>query len=93
MSQKKCFPDNFKLSHVVPIPKTAAPKQLGYFQFRSFLNNIKMFVKLLKNKMLDFINKNNLLTSEKFGFTTNSSIEQAIAAIYDMCLDNLENKS
>ena len=42
--------------------------------------------------MLNFINKNNLLASEQFGFTTNSSTEQAITTIYDKFLDNLDYK-
>ena len=42
--------------------------------------------------MLNFINKNNLLTSEQFGFTTISSTEQAITTIFDALLDNLNNK-
>ena len=42
--------------------------------------------------MLNFINENNLLASEQFGFTTNSFTEQGITTIYDNFLDNLENK-
>ena len=30
--KEECFPDDFKLSHVIPIPKTAAPKVLGDFR-------------------------------------------------------------
>ena len=82
--EKECFPDDFKLSHVIPIHKTAAPKELDDFWPISLLNIfIKIFKKILKDKMLNFINKNNLLASEQFGFTTNSSTEQAITTIYD----------
>ena len=42
--------------------------------------------------MLNFINKHNLLAFEHFGFTINSSTEQAITTIYDKFLDNLDNK-
>ena len=42
--------------------------------------------------MLNFINKNILLASDQFGFTTNSSTEQAITTIYDKFLDNFDNK-
>ena len=42
--------------------------------------------------MLNFINKNNLLASKQFGFTTNSSTEKAITTIYDKFLDNVDNK-
>ena len=41
--------------------------------------------------MLNFINKNNWLSFERFGFTTNSSIEQAITTIYNKFLNILGN--
>ena len=58
-----------------------------------YLLNIfsKIFEKILKDKTLNFINKNNLLASEQFGFTTNSSTKQAITTIYDKFRDNLDN--
>ena len=37
--EEKCFPDDFKLSHVIPILKTAAPKELDDFRL-IFLRNI-----------------------------------------------------
>ena len=71
--KEKCFPDEFNLNHVIPIPKTAAPKELGNFRPISLLNVFsKIFEKLLRDKMLSFINKNNLLASQQFGFTTNT---------------------
>ena len=62
--KEECFPDDFKLSHVILIPKTAAPTELSDFQPISLLNIFsKTFKKILKDKMLNFINKNNLLTT------------------------------
>ena len=91
--KEECFPDDFKLSHVILISKTAAPKELGDFRPVSLLNIFsKIFEKILKDQMLNFINKTNLLTSEQFGFTTNSSTEQAPTTIYDKFSDNLDNK-
>ena len=87
--KEECIPDDFKLSYIIPIPKTAAPKELGNFRLISLLDIFsKIFEKILKDKMLNLINKNNL----KFGFTTNSSTEQTITTIYDKFLDNLDNK-
>ena len=36
--KEECFPDDFNLSHVIPIPKTATPKDLGDFRPMSLLN-------------------------------------------------------
>ena len=76
----------------VRIPKKVEPKKLDNLRPISLLKISKIFEKILKNKMLNFINKNNLLLSEQFGFTTNGSTEQAITTICDKFLDNLNNK-
>ena len=36
--KKECFPDDFRLNHVISIAKTAAPKELGDFRPISLLN-------------------------------------------------------
>ena len=38
---------------------------------------------------MDFVGKYNILASEQFGFTTNSSTELAIVTIYDKFFYNL----
>ena len=92
--KEECSLENFKLSHVIPIPTTAAPKELSGFRPLSLLNIfLKIFEKILKDKIQNFINNNYLLTSEQFGFTTKSSTEQAITIIYDKFLDNLDKNS
>ena len=89
--QQECFPDEFKVGQAIPIPKTSTPKELGKFRPISLLNLIsKIFEKVLKTKIMDFIDKYNILSPEQFGFTTNSSTELAITTIYDKFLDNLD---
>ena len=89
--QQECFPDEFKVGQVIPIPKTLTPKELGEFRPISLLNLFsKIFEKVLKTKIMDFIDKYNILSPEQFGFTTNSSTELAITTIYDKFLDNLD---
>ena len=89
--QQECFPDEFKVGQVIPIPKTSTPKELGEFRPISLLNLFsKIFEKVLKTKIMDFLDKYNILSPEQFGFTTNSSTELAITTIYDKFLDNLD---
>ena len=89
--QQEYFLDEFKVGRVIPIPKTLAPKKLGEFRRISLLNFFsKVFEKVLKSKFINFIGKYNILASEQFGFTRNSSTEQAITTIYDKLLDNLD---
>ena len=64
--QQECFPDDFKVGQVIPIPKTLAPKELGEFRPITLLNLFsKVFKKVLKSKFMDFIGKYNILAPEQ----------------------------
>ena len=79
------------MAQVIPIPKTSTPKELGEFRPISLLNLFsKIFEKVLKTRIMNFIDRYNMLSPEQFGFTTNSSTELAITTIYDKFLDNLD---
>ena len=89
--QQEIFPHDFKLAHVIPIPKTS-PKSLDEFRARpiSLLPVFsKLFEKILKVKFSDFLAKNKILTSSQFGSRENNSTELAIISYYDKLLNNL----
>ena len=90
---QELFSDVFKVSQVIPIPKTAAPKDLGDFR-PIFLLNIfaEIFEKTLKDKIMEFIDNNNILSSNQHGFRANNSTELAVTTIYDEFLENLDRK-
>ena len=53
--QQECFPDEFKVGQVIPIPKTLTPKELVEFRPISLLNLFsKLFEKVLKIKSYGF---------------------------------------
>ena len=83
----------FKVSQVIPIPKTAAPKELGDFRPISLLNIFaEIFEKIMKVKIMEFIDNNNILSSNQYGFRANNSTELAVTTIYDEVLENLDRK-
>ena len=89
--QQECFFDEFKVGQVIPIPKTLTPKELGEFRRISLLNFFsKVFEKVLKSEFMNFNDKYDIPAPEQFGFTRNSSTEQAITTIFDKLLDNLD---
>ena len=91
--EQEIFPRDFKVAYVIPIPKTSSPKSLDDFCPISLLSVFsKLFQQILKNKMLEFIDKNNILISFQFGFKANNSTEVAITSFYDNLLKNV-NKS
>ena len=52
----------------------------------------KKFEKILKDKIMKFINNNNVLSSNQYGFRANNSTELAVTTIYDEFLENLDRK-
>ena len=67
--EQEIFPCNFKAAYVILIPKTLFPKSLNEFH-SIFLFSVffKQFEQVIKNKMLEFIDKNNILTFFQFSF-------------------------
>ena len=87
------FPDVFKGSQVIPTPKTAAPKELGDFRPNSLLNIFsKIFEKILKEKTMEFIDNNNILSFNQYRFRANNSTDLAVTTVYDKFLKNLDRK-
>ena len=90
---QKSFPDNFNTAAIIPIPKNFSPNSTNDFRPISLLQIFsKIFKKIIAEKMIKFINKNNTLSDSQFGFRTNSSTEMAVTSIYDKLLQNLDNK-
>ena len=88
--EQEIFPRDFKIAYVIPIPKTSSPKSLDEFRPISLLSVVsKLLKQILKNKMLVFIDKNNILTSFQCGFKANNSTELAITSFYYNLLNNI----
>ena len=81
------FPFDFKITYVIPIPKTSSPKSLDEFRPISLLSVFsKLFEKILEKKMSKFIAKKYILTPFQFGLRENNSTESAISTFYDKLL-------
>ena len=90
MYRTRIFLPDFKVTYVIPIPKILSPKSLDEFCPISLLSVFsKLFEQILKNKMMKFIDKNNILTSFQFGFKASNSTELAITSFYDNLLNNI----
>ena len=84
---QKSFPDSFKTAAIIPIPKSSSPNSMNDFRPISLLPIFsKIFEKIIAEKMMKFINKNNILSDSQFGFRTSSSTEMAVTSIYDKLL-------
>ena len=88
--KQEIFSRDFRVAYVILIPKTSSPKSFDEFRPISLLSVFsKLFEQILKDKMLEFIDKNNILTSFQFDFKANNSTELAITSFYDNLLNNI----
>ena len=87
--QQEIFPYDFKLAHVIPIPKTLQNLLTNSAQSLCFLFFFfKAFEKISKVRFSDFLAENSMLTSSQFGFRESNSTELVITSFYGKLLNN-----
>ena len=89
------FPSCLKTSKVIPIFKSGKrDKVVNYRPISILLLLSKVFEKLMYNRLVKFLNKNNILTDRHFGFRSKLNTSDAITQFLSMsyhCLDNQKN--
>ena len=84
------YPDCFKISQIVPIPKCSSPSIPSHYRPIPILPTVsKVFEKIFYAKVSNFLNKNKHLTNLQYGFRNNASTELAVPAIYESFLENM----
>ena len=81
-----------KIAEVLPIFKKGDPFEATNYIDQYFCYHILLSIpeKLIYNRLLDHLNKNNLLNKNQFGFRPNSSTTFAISKIYDSLIQNID---
>jgi hypothetical protein len=87
------FPDPFKNAKVIPCHKDDSKLETSNYRPISLLPTMsKIFEKLMYARLMDFINKHNILYENQFGFQSNMSTEYAVNALLNNIVKTLENK-
>ena len=90
--ENETFPDVFKISQIIPIPKVNVPQHLQDFRPISLLPTFaKIFEKIIHNKMMSFIDKFKIIDTAQHGFQERDSTNLALATIYEKLLSNLND--
>ena len=88
------FPKVLKQAKIVPLYKKSDPKTVSNYRFISILNTISEVIeKCIENRMVDDLEKNNLLTASQHGYRPDKSTESASVHFFQYvytCLDNGE---
>ena len=77
-------PDKFKLANVIPVYKKGSKTSLSNYRPISLLSVFnKLLEKLMCNRLLKFLEKNNIFFDNQFAFRRGHSTEHAILSIVD----------
>ena len=85
------FPSELKLARVVPIFKSGDPSLITNYRPISVLSIFsKVFEKVMYNHIISFMNKNDVLYDQQFGFRQKHSTQQAIIMLVDKITRSLD---
>ena len=85
------FPDSLKTSRIIPIFKRGDGKIVSNYRpicLQIFLS--KIFEKLMHSRLNFFINSNNLICDNQFGFRSQSSTSDAIVEFLDVAYEAID---
>ena len=86
------FPDCLKIAKVIPLYKSGDAKAFSNYRPVSVLPVFsKILERLMYNRMIKFINKNNILYQYQFGFRQNRSTNMALITLVDKISSAIDN--
>ena len=87
------FPESFKISKITPLHKKGDHSLLTNYRPISLLPTIsKVFERIIYDQMYEYLNKNNLLAKEQYGFRQNHSTEYAAISLVDHITKQMEHE-
>lgn len=91
--RKTIFPSCLKIALITPLYKKGDTEELSNYRPISILPIIsKIFEKLIANQILEYLEDNDLLCKNQFGFRKGLSTVQAISELVSKITDAFENK-
>ena len=92
LSTGQC-PNSLKLAKIIPIYKKDDPSLISNYRPISLLPSIsKVLEKIVYKRLFNFLNDNNLLIPNQFGFRKGCSTDYAILDLYDKITESISNK-
>ena len=86
------YPNSLKIAKVIPIFKKGDSTTVNNYRPISILSTInKIFEKILYSRLINYIEKSNLLYKYQYGFRKNHSTEHALIEVIDQIRLNLDS--
>lgn len=91
--QSGIYPESLKTSLVVPIHKSDDVKELNNYRPISLQNSLsKILENLVKDKIMQFFNTNNLLSENQFGFSKNKNTDLVVERHITNIVHNIDDR-
>lgn len=91
--QTGVFPIVFKHALIVPIHKAGDKKVVGNYRPISLLTTVsKVFERVINKRLVTYLEKNNLLSPNQFGFRKNKSTSEAVQKLCQFIASSLDMK-
>ena len=88
------FPDNLKIVKVIPVHKGGSTQDMNNFRPISLLSIFdKIMEKLMHKRLYDFLENNNILFKNQFGFRKNNSTIFALLQITEKIRETIDRVS
>jgi len=85
------FPNNLKQAKVIPVFKSGDCSQLTNYRPISLLNSFsKIYEKVIAERLLKFLDKDNFFYPEQFGFRKNHSTQAALINFHEFISNSVE---
>ena len=89
--QEGCFPEILKIAKVIPVHKGDVKTDPGNYRPISLLSVFdKLLEKVMLNRLLQFLNKNDILYKYQFGFRKNHATSNALTEVIDHIYKSLD---
>ena len=86
------FPDVFKISKIIPIPKPGDKKNINNYRPISILPDIsKVFEKIVHKRVLSYLKKHSILHPDQYGFCNNRSTSHALLNQIQFLYDSIDD--
>ena len=87
------FPNKLKIAKVLPVYKSGPTEHVTNCRPISLLLSIsKIFERVILNRLLPFLERNNIITPAQFRFRREHSTLHAMLDLVTACFDNINNK-
>ena len=86
------FPDEMKIARIIPLFKSGDKQNVSNYRPISLLPQFsKILEKIFNNRLMNFLNFNNLLYLRQYGFRKNMSTSMAIMELVENITNAMDN--